>query len=78
MMIVLERMENVVSNANMTETRLKNWKRLINRLDKVFSFTSRTESDPDIFAMLVLAFTILQFRQLKFVSSSTVKQNMKQ
>ncbi|KAL5269416.1 hypothetical protein ACHWQZ_G003034 [Mnemiopsis leidyi] len=51
MMIVLERMENVVKKVNMTETRTRNWKRLINRLDKVFSFTSNADSDPDIFAM---------------------------
>ena len=52
-MIVLERMENVVKKVNMTETRTRNWKRLINRLDKVFSFTSKADSDPDIFAMYV-------------------------
>ena len=49
-MIVLERMKTVITRATMTETRMKNWKILLNRLDKTFKFSEKTESDPEMFA----------------------------
>ncbi|KAL5248997.1 hypothetical protein ACHWQZ_G018004 [Mnemiopsis leidyi] len=51
MLLVLERIHKVANNVNkMTDLRIKHWKRLIHRLDKLFSFTSKADSDPETFA----------------------------
>ena len=54
MLLVLERIHKVANNVNkMTDLRINHWKRLIHRLDKLFDFTSKADSDPETFARLV-------------------------
>ena len=50
MLVVLERMKSVAKAVEMTQSRLKHWKNVVNRLDKAFHFSDRTESDPETFA----------------------------